>query len=311
MTPKRLAAGYHVQPKAPDFTKAYETLSLFQSGPPVHSLPVAEQGAYTAVFAMDGDLAPMFPYINAVVPDAKMYEKPVFIKFMWEERLCAFYPHEGRFAPVRDMADALTFLPRLAQFLMELYARSNEIKPDYRQYSPASALDIYRLLPGSNCKACGYATCLAFAAAVSRQMCTPDRCPHLAQPLSELATFPLFDEKGNCVRTLSLAIDSRDLRDRIRRTEARIAELQEQLLQYESLQKERISQANQTLPNPLTRREVEVLQHLAEGATNKSIAAALNISEHTVKSHVIHIFNKIGVNDRTQASVWAAAHGLL
>jgi len=121
----------------------------------------------------------------------------------------------------------------------------------------------------------------------------------------------MFDEKGNCVKTLSLAIDSRALRDRIRRTEARIAELQEQLRHYENLQKERIAQANRTLPGPLTRREVEVLQRLAEGATNKSIAAMLNISEHTVKSHVIHIFNKIGVNDRTQASVWAAAHGLL
>jgi len=296
---------------APDFAKAYETLSLFQSGPPVHGLPVHERGVRTAVFGLDSDLAPLFPYINAVIPDAKMYAKPVYIKFVWEGRLIAFYPHEGRFAPVLDLSDALAFLPRLARFLTDIHDRRSEIVADYKQFKTTSPLDVLRLLPGSNCKACGYATCMAFAAVVSRQMVAPDRCPHLIRPVEEQATFPLLDEKGRCVRTLSLTIDSGALRERIRRTEARIAELQTRLRQYEQLQAMRIDQANQTLPAPLTRREVEVLQQLAAGATNKSIAAALHISDHTVKSHVVHIFNKIGVNDRTQASVWAAAHGLL
>ena len=56
----------------------------------------------------------------------------------------------------------------------------------------------------------------------------------------------------------------------------------------------------------LTRREIQVLQLLAEGATNPEISEKLHISPHTVKSHVIHIFNKLNVNDRTQAAVWAA-----
>ncbi len=44
---------------------------------------------------------------------------------------------------------------------------------------------------------------------------------------------------------------------------------------------------------------------------NKEISKKTNISEHTVKSHVIHIFDKLGVNDRTQASVEAAKNGLI
>lgn len=56
---------------------------------------------------------------------------------------------------------------------------------------------------------------------------------------------------------------------------------------------------------PLTQREGDVLQHLAQGRTNKEIAQALEISYETVKEHVQHILRKVGVNDRTQAAVWA------
>jgi DNA-binding NarL/FixJ family response regulator len=68
---------------------------------------------------------------------------------------------------------------------------------------------------------------------------------------------------------------------------------------------------NCLLPAPLTGRELEVLRFLARGDTNAEISLHLGISPHTVKSHVIHIFNKLGVNDRTQAAVWAARHQLI
>jgi DNA-binding NarL/FixJ family response regulator len=60
----------------------------------------------------------------------------------------------------------------------------------------------------------------------------------------------------------------------------------------------------------LTNREAEVLRQMAEGLTNKQIAGALRISYETVKEHVQHIMRKIGVEDRTQAAVWAVRKGL-
>jgi two-component system, NarL family, response regulator YdfI len=52
---------------------------------------------------------------------------------------------------------------------------------------------------------------------------------------------------------------------------------------------------------PLTAREIQVLNHLASGLTNKAIAKAFNISEHTVKFHVSAIFSKLNVSSRTEA----------
>jgi len=59
----------------------------------------------------------------------------------------------------------------------------------------------------------------------------------------------------------------------------------------------------------LTRRELDVLQLLAEGQTNRAIAQALAISEHTVKFHVTSILGKLGAESRTEAVVHAARAG--
>jgi DNA-binding NarL/FixJ family response regulator len=62
---------------------------------------------------------------------------------------------------------------------------------------------------------------------------------------------------------------------------------------------------------PLTAREFEVLQLLAEGISNKELAQRLEVSEHTVKFHVNSIFRKLGAQSRTQAVVRASRLGLI
>jgi two-component system NarL family response regulator len=60
----------------------------------------------------------------------------------------------------------------------------------------------------------------------------------------------------------------------------------------------------------LTERELEVLRLMAQGKSNQEIGAALFITEGTVKFHVNHILNKLGVSDRTQAVITALKRGL-
>lgn len=62
---------------------------------------------------------------------------------------------------------------------------------------------------------------------------------------------------------------------------------------------------------PLTARELEVLDLLAEGLSNKLIAHRLSISEHTVKTHVASIFAKLGASSRTEAVSHAIRRGLI
>jgi DNA-binding NarL/FixJ family response regulator len=67
-----------------------------------------------------------------------------------------------------------------------------------------------------------------------------------------------------------------------------------------------------TLPeNPLTRREMDVLRHVAKGETNKEIAEALCVSEGTVKNHVSNILSSLGLRDRVQAALFAHEHKLV
>jgi len=61
----------------------------------------------------------------------------------------------------------------------------------------------------------------------------------------------------------------------------------------------------------LTGREIEVLEQIVAGHSNKAIASRLNISEATVKSHINSILSKLGVNDRTQAATTALQRGLV
>ena len=61
----------------------------------------------------------------------------------------------------------------------------------------------------------------------------------------------------------------------------------------------------------LTGREAEVLQLLARGQSNKEIARTLQVGEDTVKTHVGHIFAKLGVQSRTQAALYAMRLGLI
>jgi DNA-binding NarL/FixJ family response regulator len=68
---------------------------------------------------------------------------------------------------------------------------------------------------------------------------------------------------------------------------------------------------DEPLAEPLTPREIEVLQLVASGAANKEIAAQLSITERTARTHVSNILGKLGLASRTQAALWAVDHNMM
>lgn len=72
-----------------------------------------------------------------------------------------------------------------------------------------------------------------------------------------------------------------------------------------------IGQVRTQAEERLSERELEVLQLVSEGASNSEIARRLHISQATVKSHLVHIFGKLGVTDRTAAVTTALQRGIL
>lgn len=72
-----------------------------------------------------------------------------------------------------------------------------------------------------------------------------------------------------------------------------------------------LSRRAEALEDPLTTRELEVMQHLASGLANKEIAQRLGITDHTVKFHVNAILGKLGAESRTEAVVHAAKLGIV
>ncbi len=249
------------------------------------------QPMWGAYFKLDNNVRCLFPYINREIPDALYYDIPEYIQFKLDGVHCSLYPIEVMVAPFYDQDQALGFITHFIDFLNDLFDRKESLIPDYKKYKPVSILDIYKLLPGTNCKECGYASCMAYAAFLSKSETTTDQCPYFIQPISKNAVYPVYDRDGNLTSTVSIEIDPT------------IKESEDSKIP--------VNITTNIVQSDLTAREIEVLRLVAEGHTNTEISEKLFISPHTVKSHVVHIFNKLGVNDRTQAAVWASRNKIL
>ncbi|MFZ5451431.1 MAG: LuxR C-terminal-related transcriptional regulator [Thermodesulfobacteriota bacterium] len=251
-----------------------------------------------ACFRLEDDISQIFPYINAVVKSARLLDKPPFIRFALDRFCCGLYPDQGVAASFTDSQQALDFLDRLLEFLNDICQRRRSLRPNYKKWNPVPVLDIFRLLPQTNCRSCGYPSCLAFAAALSGQKTLPERCPGFIRPISTQAVYPIQDKEGNLVSTVTLDLDLAHAGGKPGPAEP-------------PSPGKAATDGHDYLAAPLTARELEVLRLLVQGATNVEISGSLKISPHTVKSHVINIFNKLGVNDRTQAAVQALRHQLI
>jgi DNA-binding CsgD family transcriptional regulator len=122
----------------------------------------------------------------------------------------------------------------------------------------------------------------------------------------EVQAYPVRDEQKRVSAVIIIVFETTANKRALQQQKNYTKFLEQQLRSKENRREQAAPGGDVILNAKLSRRESDVLRLVTEGYTNVQIAELLSISAHTVKSHVNSLFNKLGVNDRTQAAVLAA-----
>lgn len=105
----------------------------------------------------------IFPYLNAVLKGC-IYNHPAnTLTIRKDQKLIALHALHITLAKIEDEKEAEELLKWLKDLINETYDKRDQIEPNYSMAAELKALDLFRLLPGTNCKKCGEPSCLAFA----------------------------------------------------------------------------------------------------------------------------------------------------
>jgi len=128
----------------------------------------------------------------------------------------------------------------------------------------------------------------------------------------EVRGYPVRNDEREIVAVIVMVMDITSKVETIRQHEKYTAYLSERLSEANEPEREiQLGKGEISIHVELSKRETEILRLMTEGYTNLQISELLSISANTVKTHVNNIFNKLGVNDRTQAAVLATRHNLV
>ena len=125
---------------------------------------LADPEKIRVVAELSDDIKDVMPYLATLLPRAGYNDEAAMLSLVREGRLITVYPHMITLAKALDEDDAREVLEWLRTLINEAHARRGELKPCVGRRHVPRILDIYRLLPGGNCRRCGEATCMAFAA---------------------------------------------------------------------------------------------------------------------------------------------------
>lgn len=125
---------------------------------------------------LSGDVADALPYLNAELPHGSYVATLPVLTYMDGHRMVSLFRDRVAVAKADDIVDAWASLERVRCLVNGTWARRDAITPSHELRRRPPALEIYKRLPGTNCKACGQATCMAFAWAVWRVETDPRLC---------------------------------------------------------------------------------------------------------------------------------------
>jgi len=120
-----------------------------------------------SIATFEADISPVFPYLNAELGgwDYDQTNQAVLLKLS-AGKWITLQPHEIAIRGARDIEESHALIDWIKGQINNIYERREEITPRYTGQAGLKVMEIMKLLPMTNCKTCGYATCMAYAAAL-------------------------------------------------------------------------------------------------------------------------------------------------
>ena len=126
------------------------------------------------------DISPAFPYVNAELGgwDYDLTNQVLLLK-MADGKWITLQPQKIAIRGARDQAEVKALLVWIQGQINDIYARRETITPRHVSQAGLKVMEILKLLPMTNCKACGYTACMAYAAALREGEIRLEDCPPL------------------------------------------------------------------------------------------------------------------------------------
>ncbi|MGB8952751.1 MAG: (Fe-S)-binding protein [Candidatus Aminicenantales bacterium] len=146
----------------------------------VHILPcLADPEKIRFIAYFEKNVSEVFPYLNTILDKAIYNHEGKTLTIKMEGRLITLHSIKIAAGKVIDEDDAYKIINWIKERINYCYENRNSIEPSIERRQKLSALDIYKLLPGTNCRRCEELTCLAFAVKLSGEEIGVLKCADL------------------------------------------------------------------------------------------------------------------------------------
>jgi len=139
-----------------------------------------------AIASLSEDIGEALPYLASVIKLCSYDDNTKTLTFRHDDKGVALYPRRITVTKLQDREEAKRVLEQLRDLINTTYDKRENIKPCYKKGGELKYLDVFKLLPGTNCGECGQPTCLAFAARLVQQEVNIAQCsPLFSEPFEE------------------------------------------------------------------------------------------------------------------------------
>jgi ArsR family metal-binding transcriptional regulator len=124
---------------------------------------IADPEKIRVIAEVSDQIHEVFPYLNAIIKGCIYNHPALTLTIRNEDKLITLHAKHVTMTLIEDEKEANDILEWLKELINETYRKKDQIEPNYSEGGQLKPSDIQKLLPGTNCKECGFRSCLAFA----------------------------------------------------------------------------------------------------------------------------------------------------